>query len=296
MLHSRLSLEYRQIVISLAHLEHYVHGMKFARRIVILLCLILPLPLAATAADGWPSDVAKIEFITGWKTKTGSQMAALRVRLAPGWKTYWRAPGETGVPPRFSWSGSRNLKTVLFHWPSPTVFDLNGTRTIGYENELVLPIEFFPLKDGEIMVKAEFELGLCRDVCLPVTGHLSARLEGIGLANPLISTSLKNRPEGPISANIGRVGCSVEPIADGLRVTAEIEVQPLGKKEVAVIEFADQTIWVSEAITNRATTYLVTTADMVPPNGAPFLLDRSKVTITLFGGGRAIEIPGCPSG
>ncbi|MDH5798455.1 MAG: hypothetical protein OEZ19_07800, partial [Paracoccaceae bacterium] len=61
-MHSRLSLEYRQIVISLAHLEHYVHGMKFARRIVILLCLILPLPLAATAADGWPSDVAKIEL------------------------------------------------------------------------------------------------------------------------------------------------------------------------------------------------------------------------------------------
>ena len=48
-------------------------------------------------------------------------MAAVEIRLAPGWHTYWRVPGEAGIPPRFDWSGSQNLAAVAYEWPRPEI-------------------------------------------------------------------------------------------------------------------------------------------------------------------------------
>jgi len=61
--------------------------------------------------------------------------------LAPGWKTYWRAPGDGGIPPRFDWQGSENLGGAEFHWPVPQVFHENGLRSMGYYDSVVIPVE-----------------------------------------------------------------------------------------------------------------------------------------------------------
>ena len=70
----------------------------------------------------------------GWQMQNGHHMAGLSLQLAPDWKTYWRAPGEAGIPPLFDWSGSTNVQSVRVHWPSPVVFHLNGMQTIGYHD------------------------------------------------------------------------------------------------------------------------------------------------------------------
>ena len=69
-------------------------------------------PQAAVA--GPPEDVVQIEVLPGWQTASGTQMAAIRLTLAPGWKTYWRAPGEGGIPPAFGWAGSQNIASTAF--------------------------------------------------------------------------------------------------------------------------------------------------------------------------------------
>lgn len=125
----------------------------------------LALAPMAHAGGFSPEDVAAFDILPGWRTAEGTHMTALRIRLDPGWKTYWRAPGEAGIPPRFDWSGSRNIASVRFHWPAPQVFRQNGMRALGYQGELILPIELVPsVPGGAITMRTEVELGICEDV------------------------------------------------------------------------------------------------------------------------------------
>lgn len=241
-------------------------------------------------------DVARVDILPGWRTESGTHMAALRVRLAPGWKTYWRAPGEGGIPPRFDWAGSANLKAVGFHWPVPEVFSINGTRSIGYHDELILPMELTPATPGApISVRTTVELGVCDDICLPMQVELSVDLAAGGAVDPTIRASLADQPVTAQSLGIGGATCAVDPISDGLRVTAQVTMQDLGS-EVAVIELPDKSIWISPADMGRQGGVMTATADMVPANAAPFLLNRSDLRITVFGDSKAVEIRGCAAG
>ena len=124
-----------------------------------------------------PANILSATLREGWRTGAGTQMAALELKLAPGWKTYWRAPGEAGIPPEFDWSGSENIRAVAFHWPRPEVFDLNGMRTFGYHEALVLPVEISPADAGRpIAVKARIDLGVCNEICVPVSVSVAGEL------------------------------------------------------------------------------------------------------------------------
>ncbi|MCG6904542.1 MAG: hypothetical protein LJE68_17875 [Rhodobacter sp.] len=251
---------------------------------------------AALAGSGGfsPDDVAGFEILPGWRTENGTHMTALRITLAPGWKTYWRAPGEAGIPPRFDWAGSSNLSGVVFHWPTPDVFHQNGMRAVGYKTELVLPIELTPIRKGQpITLRAAVELGVCQDICMPISVRVAADLPSSGRSDPRIRAAIDARPATSREAGMRSISCSVEPISDGLRLTARIDLPSVGRDEIAVFELPDQTIWVAEAETSRNGRTLTAVTDMVPPASGPFLLDRSQVRITVLAGHRAVDIWGC---
>jgi DsbC/DsbD-like thiol-disulfide interchange protein len=251
----------------------------------------------AHAGGSGPGEVAEIDILPGWRLADGRHMAAIRIRLADGWKTYWRAPGDAGIPPEFDWSGSRNLEGVEYHWPVPEVFDLNGMRTIGYTHELILPIELEPRRAGKaITLKGSINLGVCRDVCMPMQARVSARLGVATGADRVIARALDQRPDTATEAGLGRISCDLTPIDDGLRLTAELALPLVGPDEVAVIETADASVWVSEAMIARSGGLLTATADLVPPAGVPFMVDRSGVRITILAAGRAVDIRGCTAG
>lgn len=253
-------------------------------------------PLAAPAcAEGVPSPVLRAEFVDGWQTAAGTEMAALHLVLAPGWKTYWRAPGEAGIPPRFDWSGSQNLASVAFHWPRPEVFELNGLRTFGYHDELVLPIELTPRDSNlPIRVRAGVEIGVCDDICVPMSLDLSGDLAPGGSAVAAIRRALANAPERAAAAGLSAARCSAEPIRDGMRLTSWLTLPSVGPDELAVFELSDQTIWISPADTRRTGAELTATADLVPATAKPFAVNRSDIRITIFGGtGRVVELQGC---
>ncbi len=239
-------------------------------------------------------EVARFDVLTGWRTKAGTHMVALHVQLAPGWKTYWRAPGEASIPPQFDWSGSRNLASVEFHWPTPEVFYQNGWRSVGYGVELVLPIELTPQTDGKhMLIHSEIQLGVCRDICVPVQTRISADLEAGGDRDPRILAALNSRPQTAREAGLRAIACKVEPISDGLRLIANIDLPRIGAREVAVFELPDHSVWVADARSTRTGNRLTAMTELVPPSGRPFLLDRSRVRITVLGDGRAVDIMGC---
>ena len=252
--------------------------------------------LAAPALAQSQDDVLSAALLPGWQMQDGHRMAALHLSLAPHWKTYWRAPGETGIPPQFDWSGSRNLKSVTLHWPSPQVITLDGLQSIGYLQQLVLPLEIVAIDPAKpVDLRLQMALGVCKDICMPAAFALTGMLSGPGAADRLIATALDNQPRTAAQAGLTGIGCAVSPNPDGLRIAAELALPPQGTPETVVFETADKTVWVAEATTNRTGNTLTAQTDLVPQSGAPFALDRSGVTVTVIAQGHSVEIKGCPA-
>lgn len=261
------------------------------------LCLALALALTAAPALATTQDeVLSANLRTGWKMEGGRHMAALDLTMAPGWKTYWRSPGDAGIPPSFDWSGSQNVRSVRIHWPAPKVFELNGMQTIGYHEQLILPLEVTPVDPAQpVSLSVKVDLGVCDKICLPASLALRSDLAAPGAPDAGIKAALASRASTAGEAGVTAVGCTVDPIADGLRLTARLRLPDPGVAEVVAFETGDPSVWVAEAATSRRGRELVAVTELVPPQGAPFALDRSGITMTILAAGKAIEVRGCPA-
>ncbi len=261
----------------------------------LTLAVLLATPAAAERAVS-QDDVLQATLLPGWRAPDGRHFAALSLTLAPGWKTYWRSPGEAGIPPMLDFDGSRNLGPVSLRWPSPAVFDINGMQTIGYHDALILPIEVTPRQAGQpVELRLHVDMGVCKDICLPATLDLTATLTATGTPDPAIRAALADRPRSGADAGIAAIHCVIAPISDGLRITANLEMASLGGDEAVVVETPDPAIWVSQSATSRAGQALTAVTDLVPSSGAPFALDRSQLRVTVVGATGAVEVVGCPA-
>ncbi len=108
---------------------------------------------------------------------TQSISAALDIKLGEGWKTYWRSPGEVGIPPEITWSGSQNLAEAEILWPAPKRFRAFGIENFGYEKEVALPLRITLERSGEpVSLRAAVNLLVCSDICVPEIFELSLEL------------------------------------------------------------------------------------------------------------------------
>lgn len=269
------------------------------RRLLAICCLFAlslaaTLPVQAQSDARTAGDVVEVELLEGWRRADGSHMAGLLIRLAPGWKTYWRAPGEAGIPPRLQLRDRSGLLAVNLHWPVPEVFHANGMRSVGYSSDVVFPLELTLAEGtGTLRLAGRLDLGVCHDICMPVSITLRGTLREGGQPDPRIAAALADRPLTGAEAGAGRVTCALSPIRDGLRVTASIPLPRLGHAETVVFELPDPSIWISEATTERRGGTLTATADIVPPDAGPFAMDRSSLRMTVLAAGRAVELTGC---
>lgn len=265
--------------------------------IIRILTSTLALSLAAPVVAGPADGVVDLEVLSGWRTDDGTHMAALQITLAPGWKTYWRVPGDGGIPPRFAWNGSENLNGVSFHWPVPDVYHINNMRSIGYEGVVVIPVELaVPDATAPARMAGQVQIGVCEEICVPVLLQFDAMLPPTGARNPAIVASLIDRPRTAREAGVQGVTCAIEPMDGGLQVTAAISMPQSGAVEEVVIEAGDQQVWVSEPDTWRTGGALFAQSDMIHVTGGGFALNRSEVRITVFAGGQSVDIHGCDAG
>ncbi len=225
-------------------------------------------------------------------------MAAIRITLNPGWKTYWRSPGDAGIPPRIDWSGSGNIRSANLTWPTPDVFSQNGMRSIGYEQELILPVQIDPKKPGKtIRLKALLDIGVCRDICVPQRLKLTGKIPASGgERDPRIAAAIASRPLSASEAGLSRATCRISPIEDGLRVEARLHLPSAGGAEIAVMEMDNPNVWVSETKTRRDGGVLIAQSDMMHVDGASFMVDRSTLRFTVLGKRHAVDILGCGAG
>lgn len=277
----------------------------YGRAMIRLLAALFALPLAALAAANPAAaqafnldDVVKAEILPGWRAPDGRHFAALHLTMAPGWKTYWRVPGAAGIPPEFTFAGSDNLASVTVHWPVPHVFSVNGLTSIGYSGDLVLPLEVAALTaKGAVHLQLTADMGVCKDICVPLTLDLSADLAaGDASPDPRINAALGSRPTEGMSAGLQGLVCSVAPISDGLQLTAHMVLPATGSGEVAAVELDGAAVWTSPPVLVRRGDRLDLTTDLVPADGAPFALNRADLRFTILSGSGAVEFHGCPAG
>lgn len=247
---------------------------------------------AVTAPAQSVQDVVELDLVPGWRTETGSHMAGLRITLAPGWKTYWRVPGESGIPPTLTFAQSTNVHSVRIGWPRPGVFESYGLETIGYADEVVLPLEIKPTDASTKMnVSVRASIGVCRDICLPVEILFSSDIApGAGAHEPLISDAIARIPK-TVQSQTAR--CAVEPIRDGLQITAYLPVPAQGGTERVFLEPSRSDVWTSPSKVSREGDTITAVADLVPPEAKPFALNRSQMRFTVLGDKGAVEMFGC---
>lgn len=246
-------------------------------------------PAAAQVVESVDS-VVSVTMLDGWREPDGTHIAGIKITLAPGWKTYWRAPGDGGIPTSASWAGSRNLADVRVHWPRPQVFRTFGLRSVGYADQVVLPVHLAPETRGDIDARLSLRLGVCNEICLPVDVALQARLsEGKTEGAAYIKSALADQPR-PHDA---RLSCTLTQRDDEywLEVVTNLP-PPDGLAETSVIELADRRIWVSEPRFMRDDNWVISQVRLVPqsPVAKP---DLSTLRMTLLTTTEAVELEGC---
>lgn len=141
--------------------------------LVALLLAVFQINTVATAQDragadasGWDGDQrSAARLITGTPVEdAGNRVlrAGIEIRLSPGWKTYWRYPGEAGVAPRFDFAASENVKTVTVLWPAPQLFSEEGI------DRVILPLRVVPQDASkEVKLRLNLDYGICEKLCIP---------------------------------------------------------------------------------------------------------------------------------
>lgn len=262
-----------------------------------VLALLTGLFPAIATAQSVTEGVVRLEVLDGGMTARGTHQAGLRLTLADGWKTYWRAPGDAGIPPQFDWRGSRNLGAATITWPTPHVFDQNGMTSIGYATQVVLPVEITPARPGQpVRLRGQVEIGICKDVCIPSSLDFDKVLDAAAPRSAAIAAALAQRPYSSDEAKVRIATCALTPIDGGMRLTARITMPSAGAPEMVVIEPGNPQIWASQAVAVRNGAELTAESDLVHVEKGAYAIDRSQVRITVLGRSHAVDILGCAPG
>jgi hypothetical protein len=139
---------------------------------------------AATAAEDasrWDGDTRSAVRLIAGSQPAGAALvrAGIDLQLKPGWHTYWRYPGDAGVPPRFDFQGSKNVKAVEVLWPAPQRLPEAGMIAIGYSSSLVLPLQITPQDRGKpVTLQLKLDYAVCEKLCVPAEAKVELVLAG----------------------------------------------------------------------------------------------------------------------
>jgi DsbC/DsbD-like thiol-disulfide interchange protein len=130
-------------------------------------------------------------------------LGGIAFQLQPGWKTYWRTPGDSGVPPRFDFSKSDNVEAVTILWPAPREFDDGaGGHSLGYHDQIVLPLRIVAkAADKPVTLRATVNYAVCDKLCIPV--EADAELAFTSVASTEDSALFAALDTVPKPANVG---------------------------------------------------------------------------------------------
>jgi len=193
-----------------------------------LAVLALPIPAISATSEVFTSTAVTARLIAaenGISPKARSVSAGLELKLAKGWKTYWRSPGEVGIPPSINWDKSTNISDVEFLWPAPKRFRAFGIENFGYQGTVVFPLRIVLDEPGQpAYLSAAVNLLVCSNVCIPQDFVLTLDLQqGTGIdakSAGQIALFADKVPESGGAGNLSISTATISPDFTSLTVTA----------------------------------------------------------------------------
>jgi DsbC/DsbD-like thiol-disulfide interchange protein len=161
-------------------------------------------PAAAELASPWTADKPETRARLVAGEADGRLVAGVEVGLAPGWKTYWRTPGDAGgIPPAFDWSASENVAAAEVRFPAPSRFAHHLGDSLGYGDAVTFPVVVTPRDPARpVRLAVAFAYAACKDVCIPVDAGLTLEVPatGRGAPPPTLTAALAAVPPRPETA------------------------------------------------------------------------------------------------
>ncbi len=148
--------------------------MRHALLIAAFVATAFPASARAASSAWLETDGGRVRLVTsGRPDDQGVFKGALQIDLKPGWKTYWRDPGGSGVPPTLDVSGSPDIASAELSFPPPQRFKDEYSNWAGYKHSVALPVKFITRASSQpARIEARVFLGVCKTICIPVQGQL----------------------------------------------------------------------------------------------------------------------------
>lgn len=151
---------------------------------------LVPAEANAARSDWTPAEKSQLRVLLA-RPEAGQVAGGIEIVLEPGWYTYWRNPGEAGVPPVFDFSGSTNVADVAVRYPTPERHDDGMSVSLIYRDEVVFPLEITPVEPGQpVTLRVDASFGVCREVCIPTQASSSVALPPTPQPDPLTQARL----------------------------------------------------------------------------------------------------------
>ena len=263
------------------------------------------LGFAATVFSSFVTIEARAEDASPWQRDghsavrllAGSRSGAVLLggiafQLEPGWKTYWRNPGDSGVPPRFDFSKSENIEAVTVLWPAPRKFDDGaGGHSLGYRDQIVLPLRIVAKHaDKPVTLRADIDYAVCEKICIPVQAF--AELPFTSVASTEDSNLFAALDTVPKPANIGDPNpLTIRDIKRDGKSTVLVDVVSPEAKEVSLFVEGPTPDWslpVPELLNDSppGVKRFAFELEGLPPGANP---EGAALKLTLLGGDRSYE-------
>ena len=248
--------------------------------------------IRAEDSSPWQRDAHSAVRLLAGSRSGAVLLGGIAIQLQPGWKTYWRTPGDSGVPPRFDFSKSENVEAVTVLWPAPLKFDDGaGGTSLGYKHQVVLPLRIVPKNaDKPLILRAAISYAVCERICIPVEASTELSFASVASTEDgALSAALDTVPK---PANIGDPNpLAIRDVKREGKSSVLVDVTAPEGKEVSLFVEGPTPDWALPVpkLVDRASPGVQRFAfelDGLPPGASP---ERAALKFTLVGGDRAYE-------
>lgn len=250
-------------------------------------------PLSAQSIVSKGQSFVSVDLIPGSLDASGTRTIGLSLRMAEEWKTYWRSPGQAGIPPTIDWSASENLASAVVRWPMPEIYESFGMQTVGYAEQVTLPVELTPKDPAQpIGVAVSLLLGVCREICvLEETSVAGVIPPDLAEGADYVAMALDNVPAPGAAQGMQSATCRIAGSGETRKFEATLAfADPVG--DATVLIEGPEGAWF------HATETRIDGAEVHVTSDLTLLFDdvwitRDGVRMTLLADGWAADIQGC---
>lgn len=216
----------------------HIRRTRFAFPAACAILMAAAAPAHAADASPWARENhAAMRLIAGSaKPDAKTLRAGVEFKLEAGWHTYWRYPGDSGLPPRFDFSGSQNLAAAKVSYPAPHLYTDETGNTLGYKDHVIFPVSVTPKQPGQpVKLHVKVDYAICEKICIPARGQAELTLAPGTSANQAALTAAEARVPTPVAP--AKLGLTVKRTSEGDRPAVAVEVAaPKGEPVQVFVE------------------------------------------------------------